>query len=60
MYLLDEKANVMYAAMADGPIKDPNGLLREHLEKVVTVKGDLYAGPGGLKVVAVKDVSAAR
>ncbi len=60
MYLLDEKANVMYAAMADGPIKDPNGLLREHLEKVVTVKGDLYAGPGGLKVVAVKEVSAAR
>jgi hypothetical protein len=56
MYLLDEKANVLYAAMADTPFKDPNGLLREHLERVVTVKGDLYTGPGGLKVVAVKEV----
>jgi hypothetical protein len=59
MYLLDEKANVLYAAMADAPFKDPNGLLREHLEKVVSVKGDLYTGPGGLKVVAVKEVKAA-
>ena len=56
MYLLDEKANVMYAAMADGPLKDPNTLLRAHLEREVTVKGDLYTGPGGLKVVAVKEV----
>lgn len=56
MYLLDEKANVMYAAMADGPLKDPNTLLRTHLERKVTVKGDLYTGPGGLKVVAVKEV----
>ena len=40
-YLLDEKANVMYAAMADGPLKDPNTLLRAHLERQVTVKGDL-------------------
>ena len=55
-YLLDEKANVMYAAMADGPLKDPNTLLRAHLEREVTVKGDLYIGPGGLKVVAVKEV----
>ena len=59
MYLLDEKANVMYAAMADAPFKDPNGLLREHLERVVTVKGDLFTGPGGLKVVAVKEVKTA-
>lgn len=55
-YLLDEKANVMYAAMADGPLKDPNTLLRPYLEKSVTVKGDLYTGPGGLKVIAVKEV----
>lgn len=55
-YLLDEKANVLYAAMADGPLKDPNTLLRPHLEKSVTVKGDLYTGPGGLKVIAVKEV----
>ena len=59
MYLLDEKANVMYAVMADAPFKDPNAPLREHLEKVVSVKGDLYTGPGGLKVVAVKEVKAA-
>ncbi len=54
--LLDEKANVLYAVMADGPLKDPNTLLRAHLEREVTVKGDLYTGPGGLKVVAVKEV----
>lgn len=54
--LLDEKANVMYAVMADGPLKDPNALLRAHLEREVKVKGDLYTGPGGLKIVAVKEV----
>lgn len=58
MYLLDEKANIMYAVMADTPFKDPNGLIREHLERVVTVKGDLFVGPGGLKVIAVKEVKA--
>lgn len=55
-YLLDEKANVMYAVMADGPLKDPNTLLRAHLEREVKVKGDLFTGPGDLKVVAVKEV----
>lgn len=59
MYLLDEKANVMYAVMADAPFKDPNAPLREHLERMVTVKGDLFTGPGGLKVVAVKEVRTA-
>lgn len=48
------------AVMADTPFKDPNGLIREHLERVVAVKGDLYVGPGGLKVIAVKEVKAAR
>jgi hypothetical protein len=60
MYLLDEKANIMYAVMADTPFKDPNTLIREHLERVVTVSGDLYVGPGGLNVIAVKEVKAAR
>ena len=59
MYLLDEKANVMYAVMADAPFKDPNAPLREHLERVVTVKGDLFTGPGGLKVISVKEVRTA-
>lgn len=58
MYLLDEQANVLYAVMADGPLKDPNAPLRAHLERVVTVKGDLYTGPGGTKVVAIKEVTA--
>ena len=57
MYLLDEKNNQMYAVMADAPFKDPNALIRPHLEQVVTVKGDLYEAPGGLKVIAVKEVS---
>jgi hypothetical protein len=60
MYLLDEKANMMYAAMADAPVKDPNTLLREHVERVVTVKGSLFEGPGGLKVIQVKEVQAAQ
>ena len=59
MYLLDEKANAMYAVMADAPFKDPNAPLREHLERVVTVKGDLFTGPGGLKVISVKEVQKA-
>ncbi len=59
MYLLDEKANVMYAVMAETPFKDPNTLIRPYLEQVVTAKGDLYVGPGGLKVVAVKEVKSA-
>jgi len=57
MYLLDEKNNQMYAVMADAPFKDPNALIRPHLEQVVTVKGDLYEAHGGLKVIAVKEVS---
>jgi hypothetical protein len=40
----------MYAAMADAPFRDPNSLLREHVERVVMVKGNLYTGPGGEKV----------
>src|SRR5262245_41018739 len=60
MYLLDEKANVMYSVMADAPLKDPNAPLREHLERLVTVKGSLFEGPGGLKVVQVKEVQAAQ
>ncbi len=59
MYLLDEKANQMYAVMADAPFKDPNAPLREHLERVVTVKGDLFTAPGGLKIIAVKEVQTA-
>lgn len=60
MALLDEKANVLYTLMADKPFVDPNAQIREHLERVVTVKGDLYQGPGGQKVLAVKEVQAAR
>jgi hypothetical protein len=59
MALLDEKANVLYTLMAERPFVDPNGLIREHLERVVTVRGDLYEAPGGQKVLAVKEVRAA-
>lgn len=59
MALLDEKANVLYTLMADKPFVDPNGLIREHLERIVTIKGNLYEAPGGQKVLAVKEVQAA-
>lgn len=59
MSLLDEKANQLYTLMADKPFVDPNALIREHLERVVTVKGDLFNAPGGQKVVAVKEVTVA-
>jgi hypothetical protein len=39
---------------------DPNGQIREHLERVVTIKGDLYQAPGGQKVIAIKEVQAAK
>ena len=60
MALLDEKANVLYTLMADKPFVDPNSLIREHLERVVTIKGDLYEAPGGQKVLAVKEVQTAQ
>ena len=60
MALLDEKANVLYTLMADKPFVDPNAKLREHLERVVTIKGNLYEAPGGQKVLAVVDVEAPR
>jgi len=56
MALLDEKANALYTLMADKPFVDPNSRIREHLERVVTVKGDLYEAPGGQKVLAIKEV----
>ncbi len=60
MSLLDEKANVLYALMADKPLVDPNSEIRAHLEGVVTITGDLYEAPGGQKVLAIKEVHAAR
>src|SRR6266852_4040561 len=58
MSLLDEKANVLYALMADKPVVDPNAKIREHLERIVTIKGNLYEAPGGQKVLAIVDVEA--
>ncbi len=60
MALLDEKANVLYTLMADKPFVDPNGLIREHLERVVTIKGNLYEAPGGQKVLAIVEVQGAK
>jgi len=60
MALLDEKANVLYTLMADKPFVDPNTQIREHLERVVTIKGDLYEAPGGQKVLAIKEVQPAK
>lgn len=59
MSLLDEKANQLYAVIADKPFVDPNSLIRPHFERIVTVKGDLYDAPGGQKVLAVKEVTPA-
>ncbi len=56
MSLLDEKANVLYVLMADKPVVDPNAKIREHLEQIVTIKGNLYEAPGGQKVLAIVDV----
>lgn len=57
MALLDEKANVLYTLMADKPFVDPNTLIRDHLERMVTVTGDLYMAPGGQRVLALKEVT---
>lgn len=60
MALLDEKANVLYTVMADAPFKDPNAPLRDHFERMVTVKGTLYTAPGGQKILAVQEVKTAQ
>ena len=57
---VDEQANVLYTLMADKPFADPNEKIREHLERVVTIKGDLYEAPGGQKVLAIKEVQPAQ
>src|SRR6266446_7681596 len=49
-----------YTLMADKPFVDPNTQIRDHLERVVTIKGDLYEAPGGQKVLAIKEVQTAR
>jgi len=59
MALLDEKANVLYTLMADKPFVDPNSQIRDHLERIVTIKGDLYNAPGGQKILAIKEVQPA-
>src|SRR5712691_7960354 len=41
MSLLDEKANVLYTLMADKPFVDPNTLIRDHFERIVTVMFDV-------------------
>ena len=56
MSLLDEKANVLYTLMADKPLIDPNGKIREHFEGIVTITGDLYEAPGGQQILAIKEV----
>jgi hypothetical protein len=58
--LLDEKANVLYTLMADKPFVDPDAKLRDHLEGIVTIKGNLYEAPGGQKVLAIVEVQAAK
>ena len=60
MSLLDEKANQLYTLMADKPFVDPNTQIRDHLERVVTIKGDLYEVAGGQKILAVKEVRTAQ
>ena len=60
MALLDEKANVLYTLMGDKPFVDPNSQIREHPERVVTVKGDLFEVAGGQKILAIKEVQAGR
>ena len=60
MALLNEKANVLHTLMADKAFVDPHSQIREHLEGVVTIKGDLYEAPGGQKVLAIKEVQAPR
>jgi hypothetical protein len=42
--------------MADRPFADPNTQIREHLERVVTIKGDLYVAPDWQKLLAIKEV----
>ncbi len=60
MALLDERANVLYTLMADKPFVDPNEKIREHLERIVTIKGNLYEAPGGQKVLAIVAVEASK
>jgi len=37
---------------------DPDAKLRDHLEGIVTIKGNLYEAPGGQKILAIVEVQA--
>lgn len=55
--ILDEKNGVLYQVLEGSPMADPNKLLWDHAENVVTVKGMIFE-KDGLKAIVPTQVSA--
>lgn len=54
--ILDEKNGVLYQVLEGSPMADPNELLWDHTEEVVTVKGIIFQ-KDGMNAIVPKEVS---
>jgi hypothetical protein len=54
--ILDESNSVLYQVLEGSPMADPNKLLWDHVEGVVTVKGMIFE-KDGMKAIVPKEVS---
>ncbi len=54
--ILDETNGVLYQVLEASPMADPNELLMDHAEDVVTVKGMVFE-KDGMKAIVPKEVS---
>jgi hypothetical protein len=54
--ILDEQNDVLYQVIEGAPGTDPNKLIMDHAEDVITVKGKLYE-KSGMKALIVTEVT---
>jgi len=54
--ILDETNGILYQVLEGSPMADPNALLMDHAETVVTVKGMIFE-KDGMKAIVPKEVT---
>ena len=54
--ILDETNGILYHVLEGSPMADPNALLMDHAEEVVTVKGMVFE-KNGMKAIVPKEVT---
>ncbi len=53
--ILDETNGILYQVLEGSPMADPNALLMDHAEEIVTVKGIVFE-KNGMKAIVPKEV----